>query len=263
MHSSQLLLMSAFTMLTPKQKKISIAMLASAGVLMLAQAPVRANAQTAQTGERADVTIQRFLDREIASATNLGQLPQANAGRIEINVGQIDSRLTLAPCARVEPSLPSNARLWGRVNVMIRCVEGANWNVALPVTVRVFGNALVASRALQANEPVGAADTMVQEVELSRDAGTPVSMAEQLEQRVLSRPVANGAVLRQEWFRAMPVIAAGDQVRILATGNGFAISGEGQALNQAAEGQTVRVRTETGRVVSGTARSGRIAEIKI
>jgi flagellar basal body P-ring formation protein FlgA len=222
-------------------------------------------AGTLQQGERADVSIQRFLDRELATATQLGQLPEPNVSRVEVNVGQIDSRLQLAPCARVEPYLSNGARLWGRINVMLRCVEGANWNVALPVTVRVFGQAFISSRAISANAQIREADIQLQEVELSREPGMPLTSYDQLEQKVLSRPVSAGTVLRQDWFRALPVISAGDQVRVVASGVGFSLTSEGQALNQASEGQVVRVKTDAGRVVSATARmsrSGPVAEIR-
>ncbi len=211
--------------------------------------------------DRADLTIQNFLGRELemAKSNNQGQ-----AGyRFEVTVGQIDSRLQLAPCARIEPHLPANARLWGRVNVMLRCVEGANWNVSLPVTVRVFGMALTANRQILANEAVRESDVDSHEVELSRDPGVPVTSFQQLEQKTLARPVAAGTVLRQDWLRALPVIVAGDMVKVIAKGSGFSVTSDGQALNQATDGQTVRIKTESGRVISGTARIGRIAEIRL
>ena len=217
--------------------------------------------QTATQTERADVTIQNFLGRELemAKANNHGQ-----AGyRFEVTVGQIDSRLQLAPCARIEPHLPANARLWGRVNVMLRCVEGANWNVSLPVTVRVFGLAFTTNRQILANEAVRESDVDLHEVELSRDPGVAVTSIQQLEQKMLARPVVAGTVLRQDWFRTLPVIMAGDMVKVIANGSGFSVTSDGQALNQATDGQTVRIKTESGRVISGTARSGRIAEIRL
>lgn len=235
----------------------------------MALSPVMLFAQTAtQTANvvpesNTQATIQRFLDHEMATATSLGQLPQVLAGRVEVNVGQIDSRLQLAPCARIEPHLPANTRLWGRINIMLRCVQGANWNVSLPVTVRVWGNAVVAARPMQANEAITAADTMLQEIELTREPTTPITSTEQLEQKILARNVAIGTVIRHDMLRAMPVIASGDSVRIIAKGNGFSLTTEGRAMNQAADGQSVRVQTESGRIVSGTARAGRIAEIKI
>lgn len=198
-----------------------------------------------------EATVKVYLDSLVAG------LP----GRAEVVVGQLDPRLTLAPCARIEPYLPANTRLWGRSHIGLRCVEGASWNVSLPVNVRLFGPALVAVRALPANQPISEYDVALEEQELTREPGAPLNEVGQLGGRVLSRPVAAGTVLRQDWLRAQPVIQAGDNVRILARGAGFAVTGDGQALNSALDGQTVRVRTDSGRVVTGTARPGRTAEI--
>ena len=44
---------------------------------------------------------------------------------------------------------------------------------------------------------------------------------------------------------------------------GFAITASGQALGQAAEGQTVRVRTELGKVLTGVAREGRTVDVAL
>src|SRR5690606_8630019 len=48
-------------------------------------------------------------------------------GRADITIGDVDPRLHMAPCARIEPFLPAGARLWGRGMVGVRCVEGASW----------------------------------------------------------------------------------------------------------------------------------------
>ncbi len=72
--------------------------------------------------------------------------------RVEVLVGALDPRLRLAPCEQVEPYLPPGTRLWGQSRIGVRCVQGpTRWNVYLPVTVKVFGPALVATAAL----PVG------------------------------------------------------------------------------------------------------------
>jgi flagella basal body P-ring formation protein FlgA len=67
-----------------------------------------------------------------------------------------------------------------------------------------------------------------------------------------------GADLRaRQWF------AAGDNVRLVATGSGWRINGEGQALAAGVEGQSVRVRTESGRVVSGVPVAERLVEVAL
>lgn|GEM_PF-93868 len=199
----------------------------------------------------ADNSITVLLERETAGIN----------GRVEIVVGQLDARLTLAPCARIEPFVPPGTRVWGRINVGMRCREGATWSVFVPVTVKVYGAALTAKKSLMAGAIPAVNDIEAVEAELSREPGTPVMDLNQIAGRVLSRAVFSGQILRLEYFRAAWAISQGDQVKLLANGPGFSISADGEALAHAAAGQTVRVKTETGRVVSGIARTGRIVEL--
>ncbi len=70
--------------------------------------------------------------------------------RVVVQPGALDTRLQLAPCAAIAPYLQSGAPAWGRTRVGLRCTQGANWNVQLPVTVQVFAPALVLATALPA-----------------------------------------------------------------------------------------------------------------
>ena len=189
------------------------------------------------------------------------QLP-SGAGRVEVAGGSLDPRLQLAPCARIEPYLLPGTRLWGRTAIGVRCLEGATWRVALPVTVTVWGRAVVAGEALAAGSQPSTAALRIEEVELTREPGTPVTDPAQLVGRTLTRQVAAGQVLRVEHLRIAHTVAAGDPVRIHVFGQGFVIQAEGQALAGAGEGQPIRVRTESGRILAGTLR-GRTVEVRI
>ena len=200
-----------------------------------------------------EAELQKFIAEQTSRMT----------GRIEVEFGQIDPRLTLAPCAKIEPYLPASARLWGKTNIGLKCVSGAFWNVSLPIHVRVFGTALVTNRNVQAGQALLREDFVEQELELTRDHGRPVYDLAALENKTLSRSIGSGVILREEWMRSIPVIQSGDQVKVIAIGAGFSVTSEGQAISSAVEGQVVRVRAESGRVVTGVARPGRIAEIRL
>ena len=61
------------------------------------------------------------------------------------------------------------------------------------------------------------------------------------------RSVRSTHLQPRQWF------AAGDTVQVVAAGRGFSVSGEGQALTPGIEGQPARVRTESGRILTGRA----------
>ncbi len=193
----------------------------------------------------------------------LAQAQRVNAGRVDVSVGQLDPRLRLAPCTQMEPFIPPGARLWGRGTIGIRCTAGASWSVSLPITVKVFGPALVTTVPLAIGSVPGPADVRMEEIELTREPGSPVIDLAQVANQALTRPLAPGQSLRAEMFRAAQVIAAGDPVRLRVASAGFTVNGEGQALNNAAAGQPVRVRVDSGRIIMGTARADRSVDIRL
>ena len=77
------------------------------------------------------------------------------------------------------------------------------------------------------------------------------------------RPLAAGAAVRGDDLRRRQWFSAGDNVKVTAVGPGFSVSGEGTALTPGTEGQAVRVRTDSGRVVSGFAVGDRLVEVRL
>lgn len=184
--------------------------------------------------------------------------------RVEVRVGQLDPRLKLAPCATVQPYLPAGMKLWGAARIGLRCGDaGVRWNVFLPITVDVFGPGLVAAAALPAGAVLTAADLKPASVNLSASPSAALTASDLAIGRTLAKPLSPGDALRDADLRARQWFAAGDNVRIVAGGSGWRIHGEGQALNPGLEGQTVRVRTESGRIVSGLATGDRMVEVPL
>lgn len=203
---------------------------------------------------RAEESVAGELAQQVQQlAADAGQRGAAGA-RVEVEVGQLDPRLHLAPCERIQPYLPAGSRAWGKTRIGLRCLQGATrWNVYLPVTVHVFGKALVAAAALHAGTPLTAADLREAEVDLAAGSTPALADAAAALGRSLARPLAAGDTLRQSDLKARQFFGAGETVQLVAVGPGYQVSGEGQALSNGLEGQTVKVRTESGRVVSGQA----------
>jgi flagellar basal body P-ring formation protein FlgA len=184
--------------------------------------------------------------------------------RVEVRIGRLDPRLKLAPCTQVQPYLPEGVRLWGAARIGLRCLDpGVRWNVFLPLTVDVFGPGLVAAATLPAGATLAAADLKPAEVNLSGLPSAVLNDSALAVGRTLARPLAAGDALRSADLRPRQWFAAGETVRIVAGGAGWRIHGEGQALNPGLEGQAVRVRTESGRIVSGLAAGQRVVEVPL
>ena len=177
---------------------------------------------------------------------------RTGTARVEVEVGQLDPRLRLAPCQQVEPYLPAGTRLWGRTRIGVRCVQGTSkWNVFLPVTAKVYGQALVAAAPLSAGTVVAEADLKQAEVDLADGASMALTDPRAVVGRTLTRAINAGQGLRQADLKVRLWFAAGETVSVVAQGNGFSVAGEGQALTAGLEGQPAKVKTESGRVLTG------------
>ena len=186
------------------------------------------------------------------------------AARVEIVVGQLDPRLHLAPCERIEPYLPTNVRLWGKSRIGLRCAQGRTaWNVYLPIVVKVWGRALVVPAGAAAGSVLADSDLDEAEVDLAEEF-TPVFFERKLVAgRTLAQALRPGQAVRQAHLKSRQWFAAGETVKVVAVGDGFALEGVGQALTHGIEGQPAKVRTENGRVVTGVPAGERRMELTL
>ena len=184
--------------------------------------------------------------------------------RVEVVVGALDPRLRLAPCDRIEPYLPPNVRLWGKSRIGLRCKEGrVAWNVYLPITVKVWGRALVVPAGATAGSVIQGADLDEAEVDLAEES-TPTFLDKKLVAgRTLAQPLRPGQAVRQGHIKLRQWFAAGETVKLVAAGDGFALEGAGQAITNGIEGQPARIRTESGHVVTGLPTGERRLELTL
>lgn len=203
---------------------------------------------------------QQWLDNAVAGNLPAGSSPL----RMEITVGALDSRLRLAPCARVEPYLPPGTRLWGKTRLGLRCLEGsAKWNVFLPVTVKAYGQAWVVKGQVPAGAALTPDDVMEAEVDWAEQREAIISNPDQWLGQVANRALTSGQALRQGMIRPAQVFRAGAQIRVLAQGAGFEITSDGQALSAGVVGQSARVKMGNGHVMSGEVLDSRTVRLEI
>jgi flagella basal body P-ring formation protein FlgA len=196
-------------------------------------------------------------------ALALGKAAEGGA-RVEVVLGQLDPRLRLAPCRSIEPYLPPGVRLWGKARIGLRCKAGPTpWNVYLPVTVKVFGRALVLPAGAAAGSVLTEADLAEAEVDLAEDHTAALVDPRQAVGRALAQNLKPGQTLRQTHLKSRQWFVAGETVRVIASGPGFALESEAQALSNGIEGQPARVRTESGRVLTGLPSGERRLEVAL
>lgn len=237
---------------------------ALAGIALLgAASSARAEGASSARSEGGASPLDASLLESVRSLA-LDKAAQPGAPRVELVIGQLDPRLHLAPCQRVEPYLPPGTRLWGKSRIGLRCAEGRTpWNVYLPITVKIFGRALVVPAGAAAGGMLTMADLAEAEVDLAEEFTPAVVDPQQATGRVLAQNLKPGQTLRQGHLKARQWFAAGETVKVVAIGEGFTLESEAQALNNGIEGQPARVRTEGGKVLTGVAAGERRVEVAL
>lgn len=202
------------------------------------------------------VQTQHWLDQALAAQD--AKLPL----RMEVQLGQLDPRLKLAACQRVEPYLPPGTRLWGRTRVGIRCLQGSSrWNVFLPITVKAFGPAWVIKGQVRPGETLTAMHAMAVEVDWAERQSPIVANQSDWVGKTPTRLLSTGQALRQNMLKAAQVFQAGAQVRVLASGSGFEIASRGQAISAGVVGQNTRVRMDNGQILNGVVADERTVRV--
>jgi flagella basal body P-ring formation protein FlgA len=182
--------------------------------------------------------------------------------RVEVEAGRLDPRLQLAPCARAEAYMPQGMPAWGHLRLGVRCTDGrVKWNVFLPVNVQIYAQAMVVTSALPAGAALGIEHLRSLEVDWSAANAPLFEQAEPLLGRTLARALSAGQPVQSAYLAPRQWFSAGDTVRIVAAGAGFAIEAEGQALTPGHEGKPARIQTEGGRVVIGRPVGSRRVEV--
>lgn len=152
-------------------------------------------------------------------------------------------------CAAPLLALTQSARLWGAVTLSARCGDERRF---IQTQVTATGRYLVAARAIRSGQALTAAD--IKTVRGRLDTLPPRALGDQ--RRALGavslRNIGRGQPLTAPMLRRPWRVKAGQPVQVWVQGEGFNISGNGKAMNNAAAEESVRVRMASGRIVSGT-----------
>lgn len=152
------------------------------------------------------------------------------------------------PCEAPQFSLPGNSRLWGNMSVAATCDRQRRY---LQVEVQVTGEYVVVNRQIPRGTTLTADDVMIKQGRLDTLPARAVLDPQQIVDAVSVRDILPDQPLTLSMVRQAWRVKAGQPVIVIAQGDGFNVSSEGRALNNATAMQRVRVRMGNGQVVSG------------
>lgn len=210
----------------------------------------------AQQAPRQDTQALRQLADQYLQAQSAG-LP----GKVTITIGALDQRMNLAACAAPQAFQQPGARTFGKTTVGVRCTAPTPWTVYIQAQVSVLAGYVASALPLVQGQPIDASQLVMVEGDLGAlPNGVLTDMAQAIG-KTSSMSLAAGAPLRADMLRSKPVVQSGQAVRVVSSGAGFSVSGEGRAIGNAAEGQVVQVRNKAGAILSGIARAGGLVEV--
>ncbi|WP_224555663.1 flagellar basal body P-ring formation chaperone FlgA [Pectobacterium versatile] len=151
-------------------------------------------------------------------------------------------------CEAPQITLPGNTKMWGNVSLSVRCGQQRRF---IQTEVQVTGNYVISSRPINRGTTLTEKDIRLTKGRLDLLPLRPILTLQGAQGAVLLRDLTPGQVITASMIRRAWVVKAGQSVQIIAQGEGFTINGEGKAMNNAAAGQAVRVRTANGQIISG------------
>lgn len=145
-------------------------------------------------------------------------------------------------------STPGNSRLWGNMSVMMRCGDDKKF---VQVAVSALGEYVVATRTLPRGSTLSAESLALKRGRLDRLPPHALTDLNSAISAVSLRDITPDVPLTSAMIRKPWRVRGGAQVRVIAQGEGFSINSEGRVLNNAATGQSARVRMASGQIVTG------------
>lgn len=181
-----------------------------------------------------------------------------------IEVGQLDARLRLTRCERAPTAqFAPGARALGNSTVNVRCEAPAPWSIYVPVKIERYAEVVVAARALARQQPIGADDIRLERREISTLFSGYLDRPEAAIGLQPKRSLATGQVLTATLLVRRKLVERGQLVNILSSRPGLSVRMSGEALEDGAAGQRIRVRNRASKkIVEGYVESSGTVRIE-
>lgn len=185
------------------------------------------------------------VERAVADyvAARVDEMPVSeSAGRIEIEVQPIDSRLRLSECFTPLDMNSGAFQGFGRLNVRVSCRDPRPWVLYVPVNVAIYRDAVVAAAPIARGQVIGPHDLSTAAVNVLDTGGHHLEDPESAFGMQARRDIRPGKLVTRNLLQAPMIVRRGDEVRVLARLGDVAVRVTGTALGDGRLGQQIRVR---------------------
>lgn len=149
----------------------------------------------------------------------------------------------LPVCVQPEPFLPNaNQAPLGRVSVGVRCGEDSRQVRYLQAQIDVIGDYVVAARDIERGTLITSEMLSERGGNLGDLSAQALTAEEEIVGKVAQRPIRSGSAFLAHYLQAPHLVERGQRVTVIAQGAAFRVSREGEALENGALGERIRVR---------------------
>lgn len=190
---------------------------------------------------------------------------EKNHYRVKISLNELNEKIKFENCGTAHWQLPAGSTPRGKVSLLARCKKGEETTLHYqPVDIRMVSTVPVATRALRFNEMVDGDAIRLEERDITHlPLQDMLDKPETVNGQQTRRSIAQGTVLRRDMFEPLPLIRAGDSIKVVIAGEGFRLSTEAVALQAGQPGQQIRVKTAQGKVLTGAVSAQQIVELRL
>ncbi len=195
------------------------------------------NAAAFTASEQITTAVKAFISAESDALT------PASVEKTDVQVDGIDSRLRLADCGEdLTLALQNTRRLPGRNLVKVSCTTPSPWSIYVPANV-VWYQTVVSSRTpLQKSQPLNGGDVYLQQIKINRAGSAYYSRKQDVVGKLLKRRISANQPLTAVLLEEADLVRKGDTVIVSAQAGGIAVRTQGEAMNDGAAGEQIRVR---------------------
>ncbi|MDX7988681.1 flagellar basal body P-ring formation protein FlgA [Xenorhabdus sp. 12] len=153
-------------------------------------------------------------------------------------------------CELPEIQQPIGNKNWGSLSVPVTCGQQRRF---IQAYVNVTGSYLVAKRAINRSATLTEKDFHIKTGALDKLPNDIIRNKKAIQHGIALRNIAAGQFITRNMIRRPWAIEAGQNVVVTVDGHHFQVRYEGKAINNAASFDNIRVRLNSGQVITGEA----------
>ncbi|WJV60953.1 flagellar basal body P-ring formation chaperone FlgA [Pectobacteriaceae bacterium CE70] len=183
---------------------------------------------------------------------------QVNFPAAEVKVNVKTPLESVPSCENPQFSLPSRRKVWGNISIKVTCGTQKHF---IQAYVQVTAPYVVAAKPIVPRHEIKAGDVTLQRGRLDSLLGMPLSDPSLAIGSISIRMIGAGQPISSRMLRKVWSVKMGEIVKVVALGSGFSITSIGKVIDNAAINDNVRVRMDSGQIVSGIVRDKGLVEI--